>query len=490
MKRNFLLKTLVILLILITMLANFSFAGNTTTNLKTSLEKMINSNMTVLGNGTRVSSSPLDEGSIVIDDSKIGIKIKVIDNSNNKVEYENFNLINYKLENNVYTYNFDMNGFTDYLDFYFETAGEPKDEMYTLSMLLLQVSLLQNCFLATSEVIGQDISLAYTYFTQEFEKVNTETEININNNIFKFKIQTNESNDRISIKNASLSVNVNNLKSLNKSMVDTSNYYYVIIGQELLSNSKVSNISNKTYTGSSIKPEVTVKYKGIKLEKGTDYIVSYSNNKNPGKATVTIKGTGSFKGTIKKTFIIKPKKLTGLKVKSQKTDSIKLNWSKQTGVTGYKLYSYNYSKNKWEYIGKTKDTLYTIKKLKAGTIYKFRVRAYKNVDGTQYFGSYASSVKTATKTKKPSISKITTTSKKATVKWKKVSGASGYYIYMSTSKNGKYKKIKTVGKSSTSCTKTKLAKNKKYYFKIRSYKTVDGKKIYSSCSSVKSIKIK
>ena len=221
MKRNFLLKTLVILLILITMLANFSFAGNTTTNLKTSLEKMINSNMTVLGNGTRVSSSPLDEGSIVIDDSKIGIKIKVIDNSNNKVEYENFNLINYKLENNVYTYNFDMNGFTDYLDFYFETAGEPKDEMYTLSMLLLQVSLLQNCFLATSEVIGQDISLAYTYFTQEFEKVNTETEININNNIFKFKIQTNESNDRISIKNASLSVNVNNLKSLNKSMLDT-----------------------------------------------------------------------------------------------------------------------------------------------------------------------------------------------------------------------------------------------------------------------------
>ena len=62
---------------------------------------------------------------------------------------------------------------------------------------------------------------------------------------------------------------------------------------------------------------------------------------------------------------------------------------------------------------------------------------------------------------------------------------------MSTSKKGKYSKIKTVTKGNTvSYTKSDLKKNKTYYFKIRTYRTVDGKKVYSSYSSVKNIKIK
>ena len=97
----------------------------------------------------------------------------------------------------------------------------------------------------------------------------------------------------------------------------------------------------------------------------------------------------------------------------------------------------------------------------------------------------------STKTKTPSISKVTTKSKKATLKWSKVTGASGYEIYMASSKNGKYSKIKTITKGSTvSYTKTKLTKNKKYYFKIRAYRTVDGKKVYSSYSSVKNTIVK
>ena len=61
---------------------------------------------------------------------------------------------------------------------------------------------------------------------------------------------------------------------------------------------------------------------------------------------------------------------------------------------------------------------------------------------------------------------------------------------MATSKSGKYTKIKTAGKSTKSYTKSSLKKGKTYYFKVRTYKTVDGKKIYSSYSSVKSIKVK
>ena len=258
-----------------------------------------------------------------------------------------------------------------------------------------------------------------------------------------------------------------------------------------ISKCSISGIKNKPYTGKNITQNIVVKYGNKTLRNGTDYDVVYSNNKNPGKSTIEITGFGEYNGTLTKTFIITPKKVTGLKVKSQKTDEIKLSWSKATGVKGYKLYSYNYKKEKWEYVGKTTGTSYTIKKLKAGNTYKYRVRAYIELSGTQYFGEYSTSIKTGTKTKTPSISKLTTKSKKATIKWKKVSGASGYEIYMATNKKGKYSRIKTVTKASTtSYTKSKLKKNKKYYFKIRTYKTVDGKKIYSSYSSIKSIKIK
>ncbi len=266
----------------------------------------------------------------------------------------------------------------------------------------------------------------------------------------------------------------------------------VTVNKYKISKCSVDKISNQTYTGKDIKPGVTVKSGKTKLKNGTDYTVTYKNNKNTGKASIIITGKGNYEGTITKYFYITPKKVTGLKVKSQETDSIKIKWSKASEkVTAYKVYSYNYKKEKWEYLGKTSDTSYKVKKLKAGTTYKFRVRAYKNIDGTQYFGSYTSSLKTTTKTATPKISKLSTKSKKVTVNWKKVSGASGYEVYMSTSKNGKYSKVKTIKNGKTvKYTKSSLKKNKKYYFKIRTYRTINGQKVYSSYSSVKNIKVK
>lgn len=61
---------------------------------------------------------------------------------------------------------------------------------------------------------------------------------------------------------------------------------------------------------------------------------------------------------------------------------------------------------------------------------------------------------------------------------------------MSTSKNGKYAKIKTASSKIATYTKTGLTKNKNYYFKVRSFKTINGSKVYSDLSSVKSVKVK
>ncbi len=75
------------------------------------------------------------------------------------------------------------------------------------------------------------------------------------------------------------------------------------------------------YTGEALTPSVTVKAKlngtNVTLKEDVDYTVTYKNNVKAGKATVTVKGKGSFKGTITKTFTITPVKI--LKVTLDKT---------------------------------------------------------------------------------------------------------------------------------------------------------------------------
>ena len=67
---------------------------------------------------------------------------------------------------------------------------------------------------------------------------------------------------------------------------------------------KISAISNQTFTGTEITPEVYVKEGTKKLTKDVDYKVSYANNINVGTATVTVTGIGSYDGTARKTFRI------------------------------------------------------------------------------------------------------------------------------------------------------------------------------------------
>ena len=96
------------------------------------------------------------------------------------------------------------------------------------------------------------------------------------------------------------------------------------------------------------------------------------------------------------------------------------------------------------------------------------------------------------KPKKTSIKKLSKGKKKFTVTWAKVSGVKGYQIqYSSDKKFKKNNKSVTVTKQkSTKATVKKLKSKKKYYVRVRTYKTVNGKKIYSSWSKVKSVKTK
>ncbi|MGN0443771.1 MAG: leucine-rich repeat protein [Acutalibacteraceae bacterium] len=245
-----------------------------------------------------------------------------------------------------------------------------------------------------------------------------------------------------------------------------------------------------TYNGKVQKPTVIVKNsKGTTLKNGTDYTVSYASGcKNTGKYAVKITFKGNYSGSKTLYFNILPSKTSKLSV-SQTTSSIKATWKAVTGATGYKVTLYN-AKGKAVKTVDTTKTTYTFTKLSKGTTYKVRVTAYKTIDGKKVSSSVYTQLTTATKPGTPTL-KVKAGAKKASLSWNKQTGASGYVVYMATSKNGTYKKIATVkGGTKVSYTKTGLTKSKTYYFKVKAYKTVDGKNIYGAYSAVKSVKIK
>lgn len=97
-----------------------------------------------------------------------------------------------------------------------------------------------------------------------------------------------------------------------------------------------------------------------------------------------------------------------------------------------------------------------------------------------------------TKPKKTSLKKLSKGKKQFTVTWSKVSGVKGYQIQYSADKKFKKnnKSVTVTKQKTTKATVKKLKSNKKYYVRVRTYKTVNGKKVYSSWSKVKSVKTK
>lgn len=75
------------------------------------------------------------------------------------------------------------------------------------------------------------------------------------------------------------------------------------------------------------------------------------------------------------------------------------------------------------------------------------------------------------------------------VTWKKNSGVSGYAVYYSTERNGKYKSLATITSSSkTKCTKKKVSAGT-YYVKMRPYIVKNGKKLFGSYTAVKEVQV-
>ena len=169
---------------------------------------------------------------------------------------------------------------------------------------------------------------------------------------------------------------------------------------------------------------------------------------------------------------------------SRTASSVKLNWNKATGATSYRVYYKAPGAKSYKVFKNTTATSMNVTGLASATTYTFAVKAYAKTAG--YSTVYATKI-TTTAPAKVSTPSVTAGSKKATVKFTKVARATGYQIYMAKG-NGKYVKVKTT--TSTSFTKTRLAKGATYKFKVRAYKTVGSNTYYGAYSSAKAVVVK
>ncbi len=161
----------------------------------------------------------------------------------------------------------------------------------------------------------------------------------------------------------------------------------------------VSGISTKAFTGKAITQNVTVKVGSTVLKNGTDYTVSYSNNKKVGNATVKITGKGKYGGVITKTFKINPAKQEIQKL-TAKSKAFFVDWAQKGSATGYEIqYATNskFTSAKKVTITNNKTDKTTISKLSGNKKYYVRIRSYTTIKGTKYYGAWSASKSVTTK---------------------------------------------------------------------------------------------
>lgn len=165
-----------------------------------------------------------------------------------------------------------------------------------------------------------------------------------------------------------------------------------------ISSASVSlSIATYSFDGKFKTPSVTVKLGSTALRKGIDYVVSYRNNKNVGKATVVITGKGLYAGTITRTFVINPAKQEIQKL-TAKSKGFYIDYAAKSHATGYEIqYATNssFSGAKKTVITSNKTDRVTVSKLSGNKKYYVRVRTYTTVNGIKYYGAW-SAVKTVT----------------------------------------------------------------------------------------------
>ena len=189
-----------------------------------------------------------------------------------------------------------------------------------------------------------------------------------------------------------------------------------------------------------------------------------------------------------------PAKVTNVGTEKRSSLYLTLSWDQVSSASGYRIYQYNESTEAYEKVTTISDadtTSYKITGLSSATEYQFKVRAYKKVDGVNIWGSSSSVYKDYTNPLKTRNLTASTKSSSVTLKWDKVTRASGYRVYRYNSTTKRYDRI-AILKGNTTCSyiDSKLKKGSTVKYKVRAYKTYDGVNYYGVYSDILTIKVK
>ncbi len=247
----------------------------------------------------------------------------------------------------------------------------------------------------------------------------------------------------------------------------TANRYYVYQSTDNKKWTRIATVSALTYTKNKLTTNKKYYYKIEAYTTGTD-----------GKDKLVVKS----KVLTTKTA---PKAAT-LKIKSNTYNSVTFTVGKATGAKKFIIESSTDNKKFTTAKTATKAGKVTVSGLNTGTKYYFRLKVCNEYN---ICSAYSKTVNKKLELKKPTIKVSSKAKTKMTVKVPAVAGATGYEILRSLKKGSGYTTVADV-KSTKSYTDTGLTSKKKYYYKVRAYRIVNGKKVYSAYSKVANAKVK
>jgi fibronectin type 3 domain-containing protein len=166
--------------------------------------------------------------------------------------------------------------------------------------------------------------------------------------------------------------------------------------------------------------------------------------------------------------------------------SIKVSWGAASSATGYQLYRSTSETGTYARVYSGTARAYTNTGLTTGKAYFYKVRAYKVIGTTTYYGPFGA-VKIGVPlaaAKTPTVSAVDGTSVKTS--WSAVTGAAGYQLLCSTSATGTYASV-YIGTERTFMD-TGLTAGTAYNYKVRAYKLVGTETCYGPYSAYKVIK--
>ena len=174
-----------------------------------------------------------------------------------------------------------------------------------------------------------------------------------------------------------------------------------------------------------------------------------------------------------------------LQTKAINYKTVQISWSSVDNADGYMVYRRTADSGWKKIASRVTDISYKDQKAVTGTTYYYTVKAYSYAWGEMTVSSYDKDG-VAGKARLGKVKIATANSESYStirVTWNKVSGANGYRVYRSTSKDGKYTAIGSTAKNSAvTFLDKKAVTGKTYYYKVRAYRNVSGKKVYGSYS--------